>query len=195
MPRALTEQEKCRQCERLLDKGKEIILAQGIRKVSVDDITKAAGMAKGSFYLHFDSKEQFLYKLIESVHQHLFVQAEQMIAGMDDMKTNFRSFLNNCFQMPELVFLMKNERDIETALASLPDQELHIFKLAETEVFERFLTMANIDTHRVKPGVVHNYVHTLYLMIGSDLMDKNDLPETIERLTDGLIAYIFGSAQ
>ncbi|MCL2721778.1 MAG: TetR/AcrR family transcriptional regulator, partial [Treponema sp.] len=69
MPRALTEQEKCRLCNRLLEKGKAIVLAQGIKKVSVDDIAKAAGMAKGSFYQHFESKEVFLYELINDIHK------------------------------------------------------------------------------------------------------------------------------
>ena len=79
MPRPLTEQEKCAQCQRLLEKGKEAVISHGIRKVSVDDITKAAGMAKGSFYQHFESKEKYLYALLEKLHRETFTKAKQII--------------------------------------------------------------------------------------------------------------------
>ena len=163
MPRALTEQEKIRQIELLLEKGKDIVFEQGIRKISVDDITRAAGVAKGTFYQHFESKEQFLYKLIINVHCQMFIQAEQVISGQKDIATGFRSFITNCFHMPELAFLIKNEREIESVLVSMPDQDFKTFKRTETGVFEKLLDMAHIDPQKVKPGVVHNYIHTLYL--------------------------------
>ncbi len=50
MPRALTEQERCAQCERLLNKGRDVVLMYGMRKVSIEDIAKAAGMAKGTLW-------------------------------------------------------------------------------------------------------------------------------------------------
>ena len=34
------------------------------RRVSVDDIAKAAGMAKGPFYNHFSNKEDLLMKMM-----------------------------------------------------------------------------------------------------------------------------------
>jgi AcrR family transcriptional regulator len=50
MPRALTEKEKSAQYRKLLDKGKKEVISHGIKKVSVDDIAKVAGIAKGTFY-------------------------------------------------------------------------------------------------------------------------------------------------
>ena len=197
MPRALTEQEKCRICDRLLDKGKEIVMSQGIKKVSVDDIAKAAGMAKGSFYQHFDSKEKFLYALIEKIHKQVFTQAEQMIKDSFSNGANLhesaRVFLKNLFYMPEMAFFTKNERDIEEVFFGfMGDEEIRTFKQMEVELFEKMLKLAGADTTRVKPGVVHNYIHTMYLMMSSDLMTADDLPETVGLITDSLISYIFG---
>ena len=195
MPRALTEQEKCKLCKRLLEKGKAIVISQGIKKVSVDDITKAAGMAKGSFYQHFESKEAFLYELIEDIHQQIFTQAEQMLQAGDDLRVNTRRFLMNLFHMPQMVFFTKNYHEINELFESMPEKEAQSTKEMEKELFEKLLLKAGLDTQKVKPGIVHNYLHALYLVMGSELMIEDDLPETFELIMDNLISYIFGGTK
>ena len=200
MPRALTEQEKCRICDRLLEKGKEIVMSQGIKKVSVDDIAKAAGMAKGSFYQHFESKEKFLYALIEKIHRQVFVKAEQMIKDSFSNGINLhestRAFLKNLFYMPEMAFFVKYERDINEIFFSLiQDDEWCTFKQMEVAMFEKMLKLAGADTARVKAGVVHNFIHALYLTMSCDLMTEDNLPETQELIIDTLISYMFGGGQ
>ena len=195
MPRALTEQEKCRLCNRLLEKGKAIVLAQGIKKVSVDDIAKAAGMAKGSFYQHFESKEVFLYELINDIHKQIFTQAEQMLQAGDDLRANTRRFLMNLFHMPQMVFFTKNYNEINELFESMPEKEALSAKEMEKELFEKLMIKAGIDTQKIKPGVVHNYLHALYLVMGSELMIEDDLSETFELIMDNLISYIFGDTK
>lgn len=198
MPRALTEREKCAQCQKLLEKGKGIVLSRGIKNVSIDDIAKAAQIAKGTFYQHFDSKEKYLCALIEKIHNELFSQAEQIIfsgiPGGDSLRANARGFLQKLFYMPEMAFFIQNERDIAALLETVPNQELQSFKHMEASLFEGILRLGGIDTAKVKPGIVHNYVHTLFLMMGSDLMAEGDLPETVDLITDSLISYIFDGA-
>ena len=194
MPRALTEKEKCNQCERLLEKGKTAVLSSGIKKVSVDDITKAAGMAKGLFYQHFQSKDEYLLRLIWHVHEQFFSQAEQMILNHKNLQTDTRSFFINLFNMPELIFFIKNHQDISLLMDSLPLNEVKAVEQKELNMYEEMLRLAGINTEKVKPGVVHNYLHTLYMMMSSDLMVKRDLQETFDSMIDGLVSYIFRGA-
>jgi len=199
MPRALTEQEKCVQCQKLIEKGKAAVISHGIRKVSVDDIAKAAGMAKGTFYQHFESKEKYLYALIEKIHHDAVSQAKQIIfskaADGDSLRTNVVSFLKSLLDMPELAFLVQNEHDIVDLFETIPNQELQSFKQMEAELFRELLQLASINTEIVKPGVVHNYVHALFLMMGSDLMTEANLSETMDLITNSLISYIFGNTR
>lgn len=44
---------------RIVERGTEVLLKQGFSASGVQDITAAAGVPKGSFYNHFDSKEAF----------------------------------------------------------------------------------------------------------------------------------------
>jgi AcrR family transcriptional regulator len=49
----------------ILDAGERVFLAKGVAKASVDDIVAAAGVAKGTFYLYFASKEALVHALRE----------------------------------------------------------------------------------------------------------------------------------
>jgi AcrR family transcriptional regulator len=64
MPRAFTEQEKTRIQDRLLDAGHSCFARYGLRKTTIEDLVKSAGIAKSSFYLFFDSKESLYAELL-----------------------------------------------------------------------------------------------------------------------------------
>lgn len=51
--------------ERLLDAGVEHVRARGLAGTSVDDLCTAAGVTKGAFFHHFDSKEAYAVALAE----------------------------------------------------------------------------------------------------------------------------------
>jgi AcrR family transcriptional regulator len=63
MPRAFTEDEKATIRERLLKAGRDCFLRFGLKKTTIEDLTKPAGIAKASFYLFFDSKEQLFVEI------------------------------------------------------------------------------------------------------------------------------------
>ena len=62
-------------------------------------------------------------------------------------------------------------------------------------MYSKLLVVCGVDIDKVKPGVVHNYVHSLYMIMGSELMIKDDLPKTCELMMESLISYIFGGAK
>ncbi len=61
----VTEKHILKQNE-ILEKGLEVLCANGYSNTSVNDIVKAAGIPKGSFYFYFDSKEDFSIKALET---------------------------------------------------------------------------------------------------------------------------------
>lgn len=64
MPPAFSAQEKARISELLLDTGLRAFTTQGLRKTSIEDLVRPAGIAKSSFYLFFDSKEALYLELL-----------------------------------------------------------------------------------------------------------------------------------
>ena len=52
----------------------------GMRKTSVEQLTEAAGISKGSFYKFFDSKELLFLAALEDIHAEGFAVAQRSLA-------------------------------------------------------------------------------------------------------------------
>jgi len=65
MPKGFTKEETVRITDTLLDQGRRLFCQQGINKTPLDQLVRAAGISKGSFYRFFDSKEALLFALME----------------------------------------------------------------------------------------------------------------------------------
>ncbi|WP_068986704.1 MULTISPECIES: TetR/AcrR family transcriptional regulator [Lysinibacillus] len=50
--------------ETLLSKSKELFIQYGFSKTSIDDIVNACGIAKGSFYSYYPTKEELFYAVL-----------------------------------------------------------------------------------------------------------------------------------
>ena len=65
MPRGFSEKELAIVRERILAEGKRLFERHGLARTTVEEITKAVGIAKGSYYRFFDSKELLYMELLE----------------------------------------------------------------------------------------------------------------------------------
>jgi len=68
MPRAFTDVEKETIRAKLIETGKVCFLRYGLRKTTIEDLAGPAGIAKASFYLFFDSKDDlFVEVFVEEI--------------------------------------------------------------------------------------------------------------------------------
>jgi len=65
--------------ELLLDKGMELLWANGYNATSVNDIVKAAEIPKGSFYFYFKNKEDFAIKVIDHYFNQQFTPVSEVL--------------------------------------------------------------------------------------------------------------------
>ncbi|MGH2739498.1 MAG: TetR/AcrR family transcriptional regulator [Actinomycetota bacterium] len=70
----------------LLDAAIEAFTRKGVHESTVEDVTRTAGVAKGTFYLYFDSKEQLLGSLKQRFVDELVARAGELSEriGKDD---------------------------------------------------------------------------------------------------------------
>lgn len=54
--------------ENLIEAAKKVISKKGFRETSIQDITEEAGVAKGTFYTYFKTKEQIIGELVSKKH-------------------------------------------------------------------------------------------------------------------------------
>ena len=74
---AFTDYETEQLCKALLKETRHCAVTLGMKKTSVDQLTKAVGIAKGSFYKFYESKEMLFFALLQrlpedvkNVHYH-----------------------------------------------------------------------------------------------------------------------------
>jgi AcrR family transcriptional regulator len=70
--------------EELLSAAQRLFLEQGIGPTTVEDITARAGIAKGTFYLQFASKEALIEALRERFARDLLLGVEKAVGAVPD---------------------------------------------------------------------------------------------------------------
>ncbi|TLD71283.1 TetR family transcriptional regulator [Phragmitibacter flavus] len=70
-----------RRTARILDAATRLYITYGARRTSMDDIAAEAGMAKGSLYLSFKSKDELFHALIQNVLQQWLASAQERLAA------------------------------------------------------------------------------------------------------------------
>ena len=64
MPAIFSDEQKMKLQEKLLSQGFELIKKYGYRRMTIDELTKSCGIAKGTFYNFFKNKEEFTYQIM-----------------------------------------------------------------------------------------------------------------------------------
>ena len=74
MPK-FSENERAIIQEKLLKEGEHLFIRHGLKKVTIDDITNNAGIAKGSFYAFYKSKEHLYTEILFSIQNKVLADA------------------------------------------------------------------------------------------------------------------------
>lgn len=62
-PRSLKEKQRQERTDLILQAAEEVLLEKGYHETSMDEIASRVGIAKGTLYLHFPSKEDLVFAL------------------------------------------------------------------------------------------------------------------------------------
>src|SRR6266852_4942869 len=80
--------------DRILDAAAELILRWGYRKTTIDDIAKQAGVAKGTIYLHWKTREDLFLVLMAREGLKVTEDIKQRIAS-DPKGSTLRGFVKH----------------------------------------------------------------------------------------------------
>ena len=115
----------------------------GMRKTSVEQLTNAVGISKGSFYKFFDSKELLFFTVLEDIHTECFAAAQNALqenAAFAPAARAAETILAACRWLAETKAFVFIEQDADFLLHRLPenvktahyhDDETHIRALLE----------------------------------------------------------------
>jgi AcrR family transcriptional regulator len=194
LPRELTPDEKARNKQMLVDKGRALVYQYGIKKVSVDDVVASAGIAKGSFYHYFSSKDEFLYAIVYQIHRELFgrlkIIAERIKPlSSHERRQTIKAFSDQFFSSNDMIFFVKEQQEIQRFLLRYSKEKMAELETYEKQNYRDFFAILEIEDKH--PEIVQNYVHLLgFGMFHREVMIDTYLTETVHIMLDGLMDYL-----
>ncbi len=88
-----TEAEKAHIRESLMEAGRELFAVRGVKKTSLEDLTRPAGIAKSSFYAFFDSKEALYLELLMAERRRMVEELSATLPAAGDARERIAHFL------------------------------------------------------------------------------------------------------
>lgn len=127
----------------LLKETRRCAVMLGMRKTSVEQLTQAVGISKGSFYKFYESKELLFFAVLEDIHTELYEVADRALHDNIILLPAERAaaaILAVCRRMSDTGVMIFIENDVAALLQRLPenikaehyhDDETHIRALLE----------------------------------------------------------------
>ena len=127
----------------LLKETRHCAVTLGMKKTSVDQLTRAVGIAKGSFYKFYESKEMLFFAVLEGIHSELYEVADRALSenvGLSQSERAAKATLAVCRRLSDTGDMVFIENDAKLLLQRLPDEiknvhyhddEAHIRQLLE----------------------------------------------------------------
>jgi AcrR family transcriptional regulator len=186
---------------RLLEAAERVFCEKGLDRAKVEDITTLAGLSKGAFYLHFDSKGDAFKELLSEVLGHLQARLdaakETSLPSLDDnLEVSLEQWLARDLDMFE--FIWKNRALMRITLEggrSADYQHLieHFASNAqsETEVLLRQGVGSGVYRQDLDVEVAAAFIAGGYDRLARQLVretKKPDLPKRLRELRRMVIA-------
>ncbi|KUH85586.1 MULTISPECIES: TetR/AcrR family transcriptional regulator [unclassified Mycobacterium] len=173
------------------------LLAEGRTAVSVQEITNEAGVGFGSFYNHFDSKEELFAEAVASTLDAWGQMRDLVVEGIHDpaevFATSFRMLGRMQRELPELIRVVLNQgmsvlltdrglrpralvdlqRGIETGRFSVPDADMGL--MMSGGALLGLMQLLDADADLDSAQVSDDYVRHVLLMLGLDAGEADRL--------------------
>ncbi|MFP4662159.1 MAG: TetR/AcrR family transcriptional regulator [Halanaerobiales bacterium] len=202
MPKAFSKEEERIIRERLFKEGIKKFGKYGLRKTTVEDLTAAVGISKGSFYKFFPSKEALFFDLLDQAQQKFkddILKEASELAAIENFKIDKAGRLKIMFQ--KAVHVWENNplsgqfgsEDLDYVFSRLPEGSVDEC-LKEDDIFSQELLnlckIVGVSTER-DPRLIAGLLRSVFLVsLHEDRYPEDIFPRVIQVLFDLIVDYI-----
>ena len=188
---AFTQEQKDEIQEKLIEAGFELSTSIGFKKMTVATVAKSAGVAVGSFYIFFDSKENFVLALIKEAEK----EAELRMATVfeKDGTITLKKFLSVFREnfRPETNFLLKISLDDWVWLKSHLTDTTYFNTSGDRQKIEYLLPRLKGVREDIDPGVVVNFIKSIYALYQNrETLFEESLETNVDLIFDSIYRYL-----
>lgn len=188
---AFTQEQKDEIQEKLIEAGFELSTSIGFKKMTVATVAKSAGVAVGSFYIFFDSKENFVLALIKEAEKEAELRMATVFEkdGTIPLK-KFLSVFRENFR-PETNFLLKISLDDWVWLKSHLTDTTYFNTSSDRQKIEYLLPRLKGVREDIDPGVVVNFIKSIYALYQNrETLFEESLETNVDLIFDSIYRYL-----
>lgn len=194
MPKVYSDERRLEIREQLMKTGVELIRQYGMKRMSIEELTRKVGIAQGTFYNFFKSKEIFVCEIARAYQKDIDNQVEEIVrvkGGLD--REDVESFYRMTFLEDEKsIFRFLSREDIQTIVTRLPTGY-------SDQISDGRTSMMSLSK-KIRGGkeaydfdLIFNWIQILNLAVeNKDLLAAAAFERTIHRIIDNLMDEIFG---
>lgn len=190
MPKIFTPSERDRIEKTLLSVAGDCLSLYGVRKTTVDEIVNRAHIAKGSFYLFYDSKEDLFLSLFDSFVSSLENEYLDMLQEVDE--NHIVSSLTKIFCRIAMLFYEKgifrflDEENMALIKRKIDSKKYSLFEENAERIFRTIFSYFSIDGSDDIKRFMKAYKAVLSLF----LIEGEKAEETVKLLIRGLVLQL-----
>lgn len=177
----------------LLKEARRCAVTLGMRKTSVEQLTQAAGISKGSFYKFYESKELLFFAVLEDIHAELYEVADSALRECEALppaKRAAAAVIAVCRRMSDTGVTVFIENDVASLLQRLPDS-IKSEHYHDDEAHIRALLDANALSPRGGAELTTAAVRGLILTVSHKEQIGVLYPQVLEILVNGACEELF----
>ncbi len=191
MPRIFSDEDRAAIRRKLLDLGLRELERGGFRKCAVEELAASAGIAKGTFYRFFPSKEAFFYEVMLAIRDG---NRDMMRRALLDPAVDRRAvadFLFERYTTVKTVFDYFTMDEMNIVFRKLPGKRAESESQSESFLAELLAGMRGVNKD-IDKHIVLSVLNILAMSASNaTLVISGDKAATIRYLADGLARYMF----
>ncbi len=178
----------------LIEAARQVFLTKGYKGATVDDITRLAGVAHGTFYTHFAGKDNILIHALDDLIAAFYAVQEQepfeprtVTEARAIVRSEMATFVHLGLEwQPLMRVLLDALRDSETVRRYWQEEvELRLIRRAEQD--ERYAQAHDLakplDARIVSRAIIALATHFQWLFV-QGVLPPEELDQTIDTLVD-----------
>lgn len=188
---AFTQEQKDEIQGKLIEAGFDLSGTIGFKKMTIAKITEAAGVAVGSFYIFYDSKDSFAKALIKETEERSMrnLMAKLAANGTIELR-DFLDLYRDCFR-PENNFLLRIKLEDWVWLKTHITYDSYFERSGDADRLYKIIPHIRGVRKDIDPGVVINFIKSIYAIYQNrETFFEESLQENVNLIFDTIYRYI-----
>ncbi len=193
-----SEQEREYIRNQLLNHGRELFGDHGLNKTTISDLTKKAGIAQGTFYHFFESKEALYFEIVEQEERYIREELLHKVLLKGKLtKATFRDFLQKALQFLDESPILRQLFDKSTMnqlLRKLPQEKLDSNNQGDIDFLVPYIKKWQEDgvLKQLSPDIIVSMIRSLIILsLQKEMIGESNYKATMDQLvkfiSEGLI--------